>query len=499
MFNKATELYPSGSQRPLATHHGLDSPDNGGTNASKLRPSDHSQKSGPPLPAATPNTSQPNMYGREESRQVEHYQKSPNHMSRRASHPSDPNLVSGPPLAKTAYFEATKSGDEAASRGSPSSLSNPLQPLLLKQASAEPPVRSHGDLMVAGRQDNPGLSRTESKDHPVDPVSVPHPPIYRGQGINESWHSKGIQIPGKRKSDDVRQQSILVDVHPIPLYPPQAQKMPPLALPFQPPRMHRIANDPPVRVQMRLAGSWSVFGPKPNQRSSIDVAFRDNLPPFVPYYPRPEYRHAHPGTGEIPSHYVTISGNSLQPRIVTNPFPPTILEDSQGERNSVDQAASPFPPGHRNLGISQQPAINQQLSLKSSQLSLSSRPNIGPHNYVEYGSKPGSFSHEEGESIAPLPSRHQKVKQSPTQNSHRDRRTSDLEQPQKYYYCYPSFDQEQPPVQPREDCILFVSGFPEHLDVKAVWHMLSPVQGLRWIAPLKTANNERKQVFTNLM
>ena len=333
--------------------------------------------------------------------------------------------------------------------------------------------------------------------------STPHAPTHRQQGSTGSRHSKGIQNPTKKTSDDIRQQSIVMEARHLLPHSYQTQGIPTMAIPSQPPLVQRHGKFPPVPDQTSSAGFRASFGSEAHRWSSIDIPIRETPLTLVSYYPRPEFRRAHSEIGEVRRQFTMNMGNPVQPRILSNPFPPTILEDLEGERDSGHQISGSFLPAEPSLRSSEHSAINPQMSLMSSHLALVPVLRMKPGEINQSSQQSRALLQKENDSFSIQLGRRQNVSRNQTRSLQGGRWNWDQDQIRNNHNRRQSFHQEQLPMrrlpQPPDKCVLFVSGLPDHLDAKALWHMLSPIQGLKWIAPLKKAQNEEGYIFTNLV
>lgn len=373
-----------------------------------------------------------------------------------------------------------------------SSRPSELQPMLLKQTGAESVIRWQSGSRIANWQEHLGDSTPGSNDCFRESVDLTtNSLIHARQGFKESRHIRGIQKSAKKISDDVRRQGVVVNVRTSIPHPYETQSVPTTTLHTQRPLIQRQRNCAPVIDQMNPLVFGNSLIPSLEKRASMDFRLRKNSSIPVPYYPRPEDPRTRAEIGEVYRQYAKDLGNANQPRILSNPFPPTILEDSEGERHTVDQTVGLFPLGH------------QRTAVTSSRLSRSSMHHEESHDSIPHHPQSNAFLNKENVPFGSQSSGRQSVGRISPQNQQGNRRNPDHDQLWDHLHHRQSFHQEQQHrrclAQPSDDCILFVSGLPEHLDAKAIWHMLSPVQGLKWIAPLKKAQNEEGQLFTNLV
>ena len=344
----------------------------------------------------------------------------------------------------------------------------------------------------------------------------------------------GIQNPAKQISDDIRQQCIatIIPQH-YPLRSGQAGCMPSLVVAAQPSFMHYIGYPPQVPSRTSSIGFNAPFGPGIRRKSAADVPVCNSTTGLVPFYPRPGSWRAPPDLDRIHSRYATQLGSSSQPRILSNPYKSTISENlelegqdtnphlspeylnrleasraneqrtffdnalsnrkpNQHSKHIIPQVSSSFSPGYQDQRpndchkSSQWSKRNPRTAREGPSLPFIHQHDPYPSSFAQWGPQSMHLTQKESEPF-PLQSTNFETRdQNPPQSRHGGRRSSDQYLPRNRHNRRSSLHQEQQQAQrlllPSDNCALFVTGLPCHIEAKTLWDMFSCVRGLKWIA-----------------
>ena len=454
VFSAVTSHHVPGSQGRWvqnSSHGPISTPDSG---VPAHLPPDPGQASESRLPNSELHDFQSLKWRSQRSGEAKHYQNLPG-LNLTEIAKSEPSMPFSNPTS-------TRSSAKTGSTGPRGYQSVPV-----KQGADEITNRSHVDSKVANRQGSPGAPRPWLEyGHYL--AQRPHPTqrkIFKGsRPSNEVQHSAWSTSAGKRRQDGVSNAQSLSPT----FY--HFHGAPNRSLPCQSTFIQHHGDYRHIPDQLEPSGFGNTLPPSGDQASSFDIDTYNGSQALVPYYPRAEDRREQPEKGGGKRrHHATKSGNLSRPRVITNPFPSAILESESPHIQAIVRASQLTPEEASRLkhipfgfGLRGGDAFDAQSSGRDSNFGTNTQ-----NHRTEYRDWDGH--------------------QLETYSLHHSRNVREQEQ------------QNHSLSLPRHDCILFISGLPEHLGANALRQMLRPVRGLRWIAPPKRSRQEGGQFFTNLV